>query len=613
MNDKNSKINVISAISLLLAHFATVLVVLLTRQYIDLSKLVFFCLYGMMLCILIIIDIIFVISNIDNNKGLKIITTVISVVMIVVCSIGSLGVNKINSIVSKIIQEHSEGKYEKIQVIYSTYNNTEVKELSDLQNKIVGSLNADGVSAASLGREKLEEEKVKCIYKEYDTIANLFNALVDKEIEAAIFPAVYRTQLFDEGYTDQLDKITNIYTFEKEVKTSEQQTDTKKDLASEPFTVLLIGFAPENESGYGLTDAIILCSVNIQTMSVSMVSIPRDSYVPISCYNGTKNKINAAGANSNSCLIETIDDVMDIEADYYMKVNFKGLVSIVDALGGIMINNPVSFVGQDSASTRTGNYVVEVPAGEYLATGEQALAFARERYAMPNADFDRQLHQQQVIQEIVKSLLNLRDVNKALDVMEAAGDNFSTDISINQLTSLFNYVLSQDNYSTLSLFDTITINTSRLTGYTHWFYSYKSELKLWSYVLYEGSIEENVELLKETLEPNTKKQKYSFEYSAKEEHNTKFVYHETFAEAKVQDELPEFYPDFSEYTVDEALLWAYENDVTLDIYYIDSTNPEYDEEYAGLIVEQSIAAGKPADVYTECEIWVMEESIIDEN
>ena len=76
---------------------------------------------------------------------------------------------------------------------------------------------------------------------------------------------------------------------EKKVKTGENEL-ANADLTIEPFNILLIGFAPEEGSNgkYGLSDAIIVATVNPKTMEVGLTSIARDSYVPISCYSGYK-------------------------------------------------------------------------------------------------------------------------------------------------------------------------------------------------------------------------------------------------------------------------------------------------------------------------------------
>ena len=140
-------------------------------------------------------------------------------------------------------------------------------------------------------------------------------------------------------------------------------------------------------------------------MVVTMTNIARDSYVPISCYrNNQSDKINHARAVSRSCLIETVEDLMDTDIDFFVEVNFKGVVDIVDALGGLWLSSPVEFIGQSSSYDR-GTYNVWVGEGYQLMDGEQVLAFARERHSMPDGDFTRQDNQKYIITELISSLL----------------------------------------------------------------------------------------------------------------------------------------------------------------------------------------------------------------
>ena len=226
--------------------------------------------------------------------------------------------------------------------------------------------------------------------------------------------------------------------FEEKV-TIQNQAGSDKDITSEPFTVLLIGTAD------GLSDTMILCSVNPISMKVTMSSIARDSYVPITCYNGGQSKINAARAVSRDCLINTIESLIGVDIDYYVDTNFQGVVDIVDALGGIVVDSPLAFVGQNASSER-GHYTVYVPAGEQVTLdGEQALAFARERHLFASGDFARQEHQQQVIAAIVQKIMRTRDINTFLNVLQAAGDNIQTNFTLNQMTNFVSYAMQKAN------------------------------------------------------------------------------------------------------------------------------------------------------------------------
>ena len=132
-------------------------------------------------------------------------------------------------------------------------------------------------------------------------------------------------------YTDPyIDDTTTLLSF-KESYTTKNDDGVEKDLTKEPFTVLLSG---ENQ---GLADAIILISVNPVSMRITMTSIARDSYVPITCYGGRSNKINAAHASSESCLVNTVEKLTGIDIDYTVEFNFKSVIQVVDALDILVV------------------------------------------------------------------------------------------------------------------------------------------------------------------------------------------------------------------------------------------------------------------------------------
>ena len=190
-------------------------------------------------------------------------------------------------------------------------------------------------------------------------------------------------------YEEHLDKTKVIHEFSTKVKI--EGTDTvKKDLSKEPFSILLMG----NDGGR--TDTLIYVSFNPKTMVATLTSIARDSYVPIACYkNQASDKINHSRQISRQCTLDTVSNLLGEQVDYFVEVNFKAVVDIVDSLGKLWIVSPIEFVGQDSSEDR-GHFTVWINKGGQFMSGEQVLAFSRERKNMPGGDLQRQLNQQQI-------------------------------------------------------------------------------------------------------------------------------------------------------------------------------------------------------------------------
>ena len=601
MNKKVNKLgnkdisSYISIAIVLLAHISIFVFVLLSARYYALELGTILNALFFVFVLLVIIDIILVVGVRYKDILLKIISGVLAAILLIGATGISAYVYRLNNSIDNVLDNSGDEQFETIAGTFVSYKKS-FNDISELAGKKVGVLYETTVGTGSLGQEELENKNVEPLYVQFSTMDDLLFGLIEEEIDAGIFPSSYRQRYAGDDEVDferYLDDLKDFYSFEKEVKTSDNQSKNL-DLSSQPFNILLIGFAPETaDNSYGLSDAIIVATVNPRNMKVSLTSIARDSYVPITCYGGAKDKINSARGNSRACLIDTVNDLMDTDISLYMEVNFQGIVEIVDALGGVYINNPVEFVGQTPSATR-GEMKVLVPAGHYVATGEQALAFARERHAMPNGDFDRQLHQQEVIRSIATRLIDLKDVNAALKVMEAAGNNMSTNLSLNQLTSIFSYILNVKNYSGFKTSDLISIDNMRVTGYPSWTYNYSLHLPLWIYKLYNGSIAEAQNHINDVLQnvdvakidqPSHQRFFTNFPYYPET------LYSETFDEPQVHEKMPDFVPLLVNKPYADAVSWANSMGVSLSVNTIEDGQPGFDASLSGMVLDQSPRQG----------------------
>lgn len=566
-------------------HILIALLFFVSYKYINLNPSIFYSGFGILIILILIIDIIFFLGLNFKDSLLKHIALSLSILFVVFSSFSIYAVGRINSSIKKSVNS-SGSQTEKMIVNFVAYDNPNLTTLSALNNKKIGVLHTnDDTSVVSIGKRKLELEKVNVTYKEYNTFMDMMLGLINKEIDAVITDNTYNSQLKNnEGFEGTISKLTLIHSFDESVATESGGND--KDIVSKPFTVLLIGYAQE-EGGGGLADSIILASVNPTNLTVTFTSIARDSYVPISCYSGkAKDKITHSRAISRGCLIDSVSDLLDVDIDFYAEINFKGVVDVVDALGGITIDSPIEFVGQNSSLER-GNMTVWIGKGHQLANGEQALAFARERKQMPNGDFDRQNHQQQVIKEIVRKLMSVKDVNTILNVIDIAGENFKTNLSIEQIVSMFNYLTSIKVYTGANPFDSITFNNMRVMGYSSWSYNYGAQMALWVYPLYEGSIKENIGVIKETLDQYSEiKQNPRFKFSYEYTFEFKKVPTEIFNESIVHEEMPDVIPVLTDMTLSEAQSWASSKGVSLVITYLSQGDPGWFENGDGTIVSQ---------------------------
>ena len=272
-------------------------------------------------------------------------------------------------------------------------SSSEIESVEDLADNSIGILSDESSPEGYIiPNEVIDENKLKDENEivEYDDYFTAMADLYDGEVDAIFVPTDYPSMFTSmETYANITDDTKIILTKEKEMKktsTSNRSTSTGKSV-TEPFTILLMGVDSEQEGLSKNTvangDSLILVTFNPNTLNATMLSIPRDSYVPIACWSGQpENKITHAAAYGTDCMMDTIENYFDVTIDYYAKINFKGLVSLVDTLGGITVDVPQDLCTDNS--NREGE--VCISAGVQTLNGEQALVLARNRKQLAGGD-----------------------------------------------------------------------------------------------------------------------------------------------------------------------------------------------------------------------------------
>ncbi|MGG7619601.1 polyisoprenyl-teichoic acid--peptidoglycan teichoic acid transferase TagU [Bacillus coreaensis] len=207
----------------------------------------------------------------------------------------------------------------------------------------------------------------------------------------------------------------------KSDKREEQVTLEKKD----PFSILILG-VDQREGDSGRSDTTIVLTVNPNLNSIKMLSIPRDTRTEI-VGRGTQDKINHAYAfGREEMAMNTVENFLDIPIDYYVRVNMEGFKDIVNAVGGIQVNNTLNF-SQDGFNFNEGLISLN---------GDQALSYVRMRYEDPQGDFGRQQRQRQVIQGVVNRGASFSSLTKFDDIFAALGKNVKTNITFDEMVDI---------------------------------------------------------------------------------------------------------------------------------------------------------------------------------
>ncbi|OAS82471.1 MULTISPECIES: LytR family transcriptional regulator [Metabacillus] len=209
----------------------------------------------------------------------------------------------------------------------------------------------------------------------------------------------------------------------------------------DPISILLLG-VDERDNDRGRSDSLILLTINPKDQSANMVSIPRDTRTEIAGQE-KEDKINHAYSFGGiDATIETVENFIDIPVDFYIEVNMKSFEGIVDAVGGITVNNTLDFTYEGTHFSK----------GELQLNGEEALKYSRMRNEDPRGDFGRQDRQRQTIQAIINKGARVKTLANYSDVLEVIGENLRTNLTFNDMKDIqANYKEARHNIQQIQI------------------------------------------------------------------------------------------------------------------------------------------------------------------
>ena len=240
---------------------------------------------------------------------------------------------------------------------------------------------------------------------------------------------------------------------------SELDTVLSESTAQEPYYVLLLGSDARENDTASRSDTIILVRIDANVGKATLVSIPRDTKVEIEGH-GTQ-KINAAYAFGGPAgAVEAVEKMSGVEISHYAEIHFDELEKAVEQLGGIWVDIPES--NDQTGASNTG---VELNAGMQRLNGEQALAFARERYGYSEGDFQRAENQRIIVQAIADTILSLPPTELP-GAVQSLANCISTDYSLDELVNLAQTFQSAEHYYFYSAMVPSTTKTIDGVSYT---------------------------------------------------------------------------------------------------------------------------------------------------
>ena len=362
----------------------------------------------------------------------KVISIIISIVMI----FGSVYVGKTMHTLDSVTKVKT---YQTDKIVIAVLKENPADSLADAKDYEFG-------ITATLDRSKIDlaidqmnnnlESEIDVL--EFNSYSEQVEALYSGKIDAMIYNQTLN-ELIEENNPGFLDKVRIIDNFNVETEVYMEDVPNLP-ITKEPFIVFLSGmdvYGDMDETSR--SDVNMMACVNPTTKQVLLVSVPRDAYVEIPGITyGEKDKLTHAGMYGIQYSIASMENIFDLDIDYYVRINFTSLIMMVDALGGVNVDSECAFstyYKQYNEATDTWSYY-EYAKGINHLDGVHALAFARERMNLAGGDYQRARNQQLVIEALLEKIKSPAFLTGYTGLLSSLEGKMDTNLTSQQIASL---------------------------------------------------------------------------------------------------------------------------------------------------------------------------------
>lgn len=394
--------------------------------------------------LILIIFILFLITVINififriNNKFFGIVMLIINIVIIIVLVVG---INYLY-ITDKFMNSINDIDLE-VNVYYVVVSNdSNYDDLEDLKGYTLG-------VSSLIDDDIINKLNSNTINKVYDDANILFDDLNNKDIESIFVSDIYYQIMCDE--IDKFEVNTRIiYTLD--IKNKTQDIVDSVDVSREGFNIYISGIdSSGNINNNARSDVNMIMTVNPSNHQILLTSIPRDYYVQLYGTNGYKDKLTHSGVYGVNSTIKTVEEMLDIDINYYIKVNFNTLMKVVDLVGGVDINSDRTFEARGCSFVLGNNHL----------DGKCALVYSRQRYGYVGGDRHRIHNQQDVMISIINKVTTSKSIitnySNLLDSVSNSmqtnmGNDEISDLIRNQLDGMYSWdikTISLDGYDSM--------------------------------------------------------------------------------------------------------------------------------------------------------------------
>lgn len=360
--------------------------------------------------------------------------------------IGNFYVYKTDGFMQKVT-DHKIGDV-KNTVSIIVMDDSNIKDLSSLKGKKVGRLNnVDKVGTNKL-LKSVKKKKGSNYFKtkKFDGALSEVEALYNGEIDAMILNESYRGNVTSVEEYEHFSTETRVVYSTSYYTTKKNDSLVVSDITKNPFTILISGNDTTGDvSELSRSDVNMLVTINPKTSTILLTSMSRDTYVETvcdadgdtACPEGQMDKITHTGIYGLNTTRQTVEKFYDLKVNYSFRVNFTSVIDVVDALDGIDLNVEEG----EQCDLFWANMKPGLPVGMHHVDGETALAFARERKAYVDGDYQRVRNQQKVLQAIINRAISSSVLVNYTSFINSLESAFETNMTYDEITDLIKYEL----------------------------------------------------------------------------------------------------------------------------------------------------------------------------
>jgi polyisoprenyl-teichoic acid--peptidoglycan teichoic acid transferase len=303
-------------------------------------------------------------------------------------------------------------------------------------NLTIDTINTETIFGQSIGFDNDSFDQIKeDLATRFDFTINMLTSESDFDTVQKLYDGEFEVGIIDNAVIETIAEtypwfgvdFEVLWTIEREIKRDDITKEVPVD--KDAFIVLISGIDINGPiSLRSRSDVNILMVVNPNKGTISLVSIPRDMFVPFSCKNDALDKLTHSGIYGINCTVQTIENFIDIDINYYVRMNFTSFIKIIDVIGDIEVYSEYSFTDMK------GNY--HFVKGINTLNSKEALIFARERKAFEEGDVQRGLNQQEVIKAVIKKLIRPNTFTKIDKIVSSVAKSIDTNLDPSDLQKL---------------------------------------------------------------------------------------------------------------------------------------------------------------------------------